>query len=314
MSARNARTPSGRGESRQIPEPGSLNVDHVAHFVPHIDAASAALERLGFTLTPFSAQSHRLEPGGPLLPAGTGNRCVMLRQGYLEFLTPTGDTQVANQLRAAIKRCVGIHLIAFGTAASDVDHGRLAKAGFEPLAPIALQRQIATQSGEDTARFTVVRVPPGVMAEGRIQFCQHHTPQLLWQPRWLDHPNRAGALAGVLLCAEDPQRTAQRYARFTGLLPQVSGGLWRIDTARGYLLFIAPEQCARYFGVAPPVLPWIAGYILASDNLPATRSCLASAGFNASELGNNRFFVVSPPEIGGLIGFEPPHCAHLTLN
>ena len=54
----------------QIPPQGKLNIDHVAHFVPHIDAAGTALERAGFTLTPFSAQSHRLEPGGPLVPAG----------------------------------------------------------------------------------------------------------------------------------------------------------------------------------------------------------------------------------------------------
>ena len=56
--------------------------------MPHVEGASAALEQLGFTLTPFSPQSHRLEPGGPLVPAGTANRCVMLERGYLEFVTP----------------------------------------------------------------------------------------------------------------------------------------------------------------------------------------------------------------------------------
>lgn len=116
----------------QVPSPGTLNVDHVAHFVPHVDSASAALEKLGFMLTPFSAQSHRPEPGGPLVPAGTGNRCVMLERGYLEFLTPTGDTPVANQLRTAIKRYPGVHLIAFGTAAPEADHARLGSAGFTP--------------------------------------------------------------------------------------------------------------------------------------------------------------------------------------
>ena len=162
-------------------------LDHVAHFVPHIDAASSALETLGFTLTPFSAHSHRSEPGGPLVPAGAGNRCVMLERGYLEIVTPTGDTAHAGQLRAAIKRYAGAHLIAFGTAAPEADHARIRKSGFDPLPPVALQRQIGTESGEGTVRFTVVRVPPGTMPEGRIQFCQQHTPELLWQPRgWVD--------------------------------------------------------------------------------------------------------------------------------
>src|SRR5262245_5533969 len=130
--------------SSQIPLPGQLTLDHIAYFVPHIDAASDALERLGFLPTPFSAQSHRLEPGGPLVPAGTGNRCVMLESGYLEFLTPTGDTSVAAQLRTAIKRYVGVHSIIFGTSAPEADYARLEKAGFGPLPPIALQREVAT--------------------------------------------------------------------------------------------------------------------------------------------------------------------------
>src|ERR1700687_4055257 len=117
----------GSAACPQVPPAGSLNVDHVSHFVPDMDAASTALERLGFTLTPFSSQSHRLERDGPLVPAGTGNRCVMLKQGYLEFLTPTAETPIADQLREAMRRYVGIHLVAFGTAAADSDHARLVK-------------------------------------------------------------------------------------------------------------------------------------------------------------------------------------------
>ena len=181
----------------QVPAPGELTLDHVAYFVPHIDAASDALERLGFCLTPFSAQSHRLEPGGPVVPAGTGNRCVMLERGYLEFLTPIGDTSVATQLRIGIKRYVGVHSIIFGTSAPDDDYARLEKAGFAPLPPIALQREIATARDMQIARFTVVRTSPGTMAEGRIQFCQHHTPQWVWQERWVAHPNLAVALKGA---------------------------------------------------------------------------------------------------------------------
>lgn len=294
-----------RDPQAQSPAPGSLNIDHIAHFVPHIDAAGAALERLGFTVTPFSAQSHRLEPGGPLTPAGTGNRCVMFRQGYLEFLTPTGDTLVANQLRNAIKRYIGVHLVAFGTASPDLDHARLAKAGFEPLIPVALQREIGTATGSGTARFTVVRVPPGTMAEGRIQFCQHHTPELVWQPSWLEHPNGVSALTAVLLCVADPQEAAQRYARFTGLLAHRADGQWRIDTARGRLVFLDAASSERTLGMAPPALPWIAGYTLAAS-MDAARAYCGRAGLRLRDLDPDRFSVALPPELGGVIVFEAP--------
>ena len=298
----------------QVPASGSLNLDHVAHFVPHIDSASSALESLGFTLTPFSAQSHRLEPGGPLTPAGTGNRCAMLQQGFLEFLTPTGDTPIANQLRTAIKRYTGVHLIAFGTAAAEADHARAAKGGFEPLLPVALQRQIGTATGEGTARFTVVRVPPGTMAEGRIQFCQHHTPELLWQDRWLDHPNRATALNCVILRVADAQEAAQRYARYTGLLAQLSGSVWRIATARGELLFLDRDTLHRRLNVVPPSLPWIAGYVLESEDIEATGDYLRQARAQVHVLGNRRLMVTLPAPVGGVIVFEPKNAGRLNFD
>src|SRR5687768_16590928 len=237
----------------------------------------------------------------------------MLQRGYLEFLTPTGDTPVAGQLRAAIRRYVGVHLIAFGTAAPDADHARLARTGFAPLEPVDLQREIDTERGPDTARFTVVRVPPGTMPEGRIQFCQHHTPGLVWQPRWTAHANRAAALAGVILRVADAQDAAKRYARYTGLPAQLSGGVWRLDTARGYLIFSDRDTLHRRLGVMPPVLPWIAGHILKSDDIGATEHCLRQAGTPVHDLGQQRL-CVELPAAGGIIVFERKNSGILAFD
>ena len=298
----------------QAPKPGKLTLDHVAHFVPHMDIAAPALEKLGFTLTPFSAQSHRLEPGGPLLPAGTGNRCIMLKRGYLECLAPTGDTPVANQLRTAMQRYVGVHSIIFGTGAADADHARLAREGFSPLEPIALQRQLMTQDGEHTARFTVVRVAPGTMPEGRIQYCQHHTPEFVWQPQWVQHANRATALTAVILCMDDPAEAAARYGRFTGLKAIGEGDRWHIDTARGRVLFKSPAVIRRVFNVEPATLPWIMGYALASNNMEVTRKLIAATGFAHGALDAERFYVVPPGGVGGIIVFEPTKSAGLEFG
>jgi hypothetical protein len=276
-----------------------LDIDHIAHFLPDIDRAGTALEQLGFTLTPFSAQSHRLQPDTPLVPAGTGNRCVMMKHGYLEFLTPTHDTPNAQQLHAAIRRYTGVHLIAFGTQAPDADYQRLSAAGFAPLAPVALQRQVGTETGEATARFTVVRVAPATMAEGRIQFCQHHTRDAVWQPRWLSHANHAVGLAGVLLCVADPAEAAQRYARYTGLPVHASGAAWRLDSAHGYLLFASPALLQQSLGVSAPALPWIAGCVIDSDDMSA-----AQALVNGRRLGD-RLLVKPDASVGGIMIFQP---------
>ena len=309
-------TPSSaaRIAAAQAPRPGKLSLDHAAHFVPDIAQAAPALESLGFTLTPFSAQSHRLEPGGPLVPAGTGNRCVMFKRGYVECLTPTGESQVANQLRNAIKRYTGIHLIAFGTSTPEADHARLVHERFAPLDPVALQRPIGTPAGEDTARFTVVRVPPDTMAEGRIQYCQHHTPELVWQPQWLKHANRAIALTAVILCMEDPAEAAARYSRFTGLKAIGEGDRWHLDTSRGRLLFRSPAVIRRVFNVEPATLPWIVGYALASHNMEVTRKHIAATGFAHGSLDAERFYVVPPASVGGIIVFEPEKSAGLEFG
>jgi hypothetical protein len=289
---------------QQRPATGTLCLDHIAHFVPDIDRASATLERLGFTLTPFSLQQHRTTPGGPLEPAGSGNRCAMLQRGYLEFLTPTADTPVAQRMRAAIGRYVGQHLICFGTSESERLHRHLADAGFQPMPPVALQRQIGTPTGEGTARFTVLRVPPEVMPEGRVQFVEHHTPELLWQPRWLDHPNGANALLASFVCVADTQEAIDRFARFAAASPRRTGTATILDTSgHGAVAIMDADAIKATFDVAPPCLPWIAGTVLRVADLGRTADHLAKASLPAARLGRAALYVRAPDDLGGLFVF-----------
>ena len=267
----------------QRPEPGQLVLDHIAHWVPDPGAAAAALSELGFCVTPFSAQS----VGDPPIPAGTGNHCVMLEGGYLEFLAPLADTPNAAALRAGIARYTGVHLIAFGTADPTGDHARLQAAGFAPLDPVALRRPIETPAGFREARFTVVRTKPGVMAEGRVQFVEQHTPEFLWQKRWLPHANGAVRLKRVEICVADPAAALLRYAAYTGLAPTRIDEAPGLATARGALVFRDPAATEKRLGAVPPCLPWIAGYALA-----------ASPGRSPQR-------VVLPPSLGGVLLFEP---------
>ncbi|MGH3851799.1 MAG: VOC family protein, partial [Pseudonocardiaceae bacterium] len=111
---------------RQRPPPGGLCLDHLAHFVPDLDAAAGVWEKLGFKVTPVSQH----EVAGK--PAGTSNRCVMLEEGYLELLAPTMDTPNAQRVRERMKRFIGVHLACFGTPDAAAEQRRLAEHGFEP--------------------------------------------------------------------------------------------------------------------------------------------------------------------------------------
>ncbi|HEX2333799.1 MAG TPA: VOC family protein, partial [Burkholderiales bacterium] len=78
----------------QRPPAGELCLDHLAHFVPDLDAAAAVWEKLGLKVTPVSV--HQVSGK----PAGTSNRCVMFEEGYIELLAPTLDTSHAGRVRA----------------------------------------------------------------------------------------------------------------------------------------------------------------------------------------------------------------------
>jgi hypothetical protein len=123
----------------QLPGRGKIFLDHVAHFVPALDAAAEALEACGFRLTPRAVQQNRVD--GRFVPAGTANRCAMLRQGYVEILAAVGETPLARQLTERLEHHVGLHLAAFSSADAAAEHRRLAAAGFatEPLVDIIVR-------------------------------------------------------------------------------------------------------------------------------------------------------------------------------
>ena len=122
--------------ARQRPSPGTVFLDHISHFVADLPAAGKALEALGFCVTPRSDQ--HTQDG----PAGTANICVMLEDGYLEFLSPTAETPNAARLRSSMARHAGVHLACFGTPSAEDEHARLGWHGFDPQPIVALERPV----------------------------------------------------------------------------------------------------------------------------------------------------------------------------
>jgi hypothetical protein len=286
----------------QIPAPGALNLDHLTYFVPDHDAADKALVRLGFNPTPFSSHVHRDSPGGAARPAGGGNHCVMLRRGYLGFLTPSGDTPLAKSLRDSIKRYVGAHSMLIGAADAETEYERLKAAGFNPHPIAAMERAVGTPDGERPMR--TARLAVDSSSHGGLQIVQQKTPELLWQQRWLDHRNRAFGLAAALYCVADPAGTAVNYSKLMGIA--VSGGkVPRIVTSRGEIVFLAPDTVRRVLKVDPPADPWIAGPVLECSDTIAPRSLFEMNDIETNDLGHGRFSAALPPALGGIVVFGP---------
>ena len=242
-------------------------LDHVGLIARDLAAISKRYERLGFRLTPQSQHAAPHVPGGPPKPIGSANRCAMLRQGYIELLAIVDKNLPDNQLGIFLQRYEGIHIIAFAVDDADANVARLRASGLTQVAISPLQRMAATPAGEKLAAFARIPLPPNEAPEGRIQLIQHLTPDVLWQPHLLDHPNRAVALVDTIICVTDPDDSARRFARLTGAAPTPRAGGWTLPFAASAITLVAPAHLTDILPQADaPVVPFIAGYVVATDD------------------------------------------------
>jgi hypothetical protein len=282
----------------QLPSPGQVFLDHTAFFVPAMEEAADTLERCGFCLTPFTVQTNR--EGGETVPSGTGNRCAMLRNGYLEVLTATHDTPLSAQLKERIADHPGLHLLAFTSAEAAAEHRRLTDAGFPTLPLVDMRRPV----GDDFARFRIARIAHGTMPEGRAQFLTHHTEKLVWLPDMLDHPNGAEALSALWIAADDPAEPAARYARFTGRPAIPNGPMTTIDLDRGRLVIMTPAFLQQTYGIAPAGKPpCLVAAAIRVKSLADAKKCLDPGGL-VSRFAHRSLVVDLPAGLGDALVFH----------
>ena len=263
----------------RLPVGDEIFLDHVAHFVADADATVRALAQAGFAPTPVSADVNPNPSGGPPQPTGTGNVTAMLDRGYIECLFTTADTPLAKQLKVAMARYRGLHLVAFAVADATATHARLAEIGFR-LQPLAdMQRPVETADGQAVAAFSIVRLAPGAMPEGRIQALTHRTEHTMWQQRWLSHPNSAVALLDAVIVEPNVGDAAARFQRFLGRRAEFDRYGQSVTLDRGRVQLISSTMLNQLLpGLEIPAFPFICTYGVAVRSLGAVASCLRAGG------------------------------------
>jgi hypothetical protein len=239
-------------------------LDHVGVVGQDLAALAAQYERLGFVLTPRA-----LAGGGRI-----ANRCAMLRQGYVELmaLAPGGSSAT---LERFLGRHAGAHIIALAVDDLTAGLARLHLAGIDCPGVEQFERAIdASDPAGPRARFAHLAVPE--QPEARINLIRHVTPELLWQERFLNHPNRAVALEEVVLVVAAPAESAARFSRFAGrkVVPDPEGG-YALMLPRGRIRMVP----AAVVATALPPVPSIVGITLRTDDAgAAVMQLLATAG------------------------------------
>lgn len=192
----------------------AVSLDHVGVVGRDLDALTATFETLGFHLTPFARHA-----GGR-----TGNRCVMLRHGYIELMAvlPGGASAT---LERFLGRHAGAHILAFGMTDEAAALARLRRVLADVAEPVATER-LVDEADPDGPRARVVVLAPPDRPEARYLLVRHLAPEVLWQDRFLHHPNGAEALTEVIVLSLHPAETAAALSLLAGrpVLPDPLGG------------------------------------------------------------------------------------------
>jgi len=211
-------------------------LDHVVIDVrDHIDEAMRCFTSLGFVLTPRG--HHTL---------GSVNHLAMFATDYLELLG-FGEGGIT---RTEIARFpAGLNGLVLKTADADSVH-RHAEAAALPVLPVqAFSRSVELGGATRDARFRTTRLDPDKVAMGRVYFCEHQTPDLVWRPEWQAHPNGALAIARVVVATDDPGRTATLFRDlFGGDAVTERDGRQVMTTGTAQVELAPPNMVAAEFG------------------------------------------------------------------
>lgn len=281
-------------------------VDHVGLGVRTLEAGRQVLAQLGFRLTPLSLHVGPGPDGRPVA-WGSGNHCAMFHDGYFELI---GQVEAGGSGRIAdmVAHYEGLHIIALRCANADAAQRELAARGAPVEAVMALERDAPYGPQFDElrrARFRLVGFNRDAVREARIQLTEHLTPEVLWQPHLLAHPNGVQSIDEVFFQCADPAAVAARFARYFAASVDADGAGRRIVFARGAWRFQTPQDCAALFGDASSLpVPAPVGVAFSVRSLAGTQGVLDAAGIEYRTFAGGGIIVPARVSCGAALVFR----------
>ena len=244
-------------------------LDHViVNLRDRLDAGAERWRRLGFTLTPKGF--HTL---------GSSNHLAVFGDDYVELL----GVEPGNTRTDVLDWPEGLNGLAFRSGDADATFAALGRAGVAAEPPLPFSRPVAFQGGSGDASFRVVRIPRQAVESGRVFFCHHLTPKLVWRDEWRGHANGTRGIAGALVCAEQESALPALFSRMFGdgsVQHEPDGAvLW---AGRTRIEIRTPAALSARFGDALPGAAgrteWMAALSLRTASLDQAAAALHAGG------------------------------------
>lgn len=213
-------------------------LDHVViNVLFDMDRAAALMPQLGFALTPRGHHS-----------LGSINHLAMFKSHYLELVGLPSGTGVLR--KDVLESPRGLNGLVFRAHDIDACLGAMRGSGLAMCEPQSFSRPVTIDGVEQIARFRTVRTAPELFEAGRIYYCQHYTPELVWHRPWMSHPNDCQGLSEMVVVSAALESDVPLYAKAAQAdAQQLAAETWAIETADSFrVTLMSPERYRERYG------------------------------------------------------------------
>ncbi|MEU7898248.1 VOC family protein [Nonomuraea sp. NPDC049152] len=278
-------------------------IDHTGILSRDLDKLEERYEALGFTLSPRSRHLLSERPGEPPVLGGTANRCALFGETYIELLGIVDESAPDPWRTKEVPD--GFRIFYVGTDDADAQVFRLSEAGVPILGVRSLEREVDTVEGPRTMRARALHIDPRFTPQGYVGIAQQLTPEYLHQPRYLEHPNGAQAIGGVLMVAADAEveTHVERYARILDTAPRREGNRHVLDLRAGRLEIISASAAEETIpGDASSAPSYLAAMSIVVRDVRAARTLVEGNGI-ATRAAGDGFYVSAGDAFGAGLFF-----------
>ena len=223
--------------------PSEDRLDHAVINVKYeMDKATTLFENLGFSLTPRGYHSH-----------GSINHLMIFGDDYLELIGIPEKKEI--ERRDLIDAPIGINGIVFKAYDIEDIHSRLEAADFHGDPPKAFSRPVEIDGENKEAQFRTTTVRPEIFPGGRVYYCQHNTPELVWRQEWQTHANGVTSILELVVVTDNSDQEASHFATLLNAKVKIDGaGSSYVPFNGSQITILNPEQYSiRYGDLALPM-------------------------------------------------------------
>ena len=280
-------------------------IDHVGLVGRDVHAMRVAFGRLGFITTAPKLLMRWDSKTGERESLKQECAHAILEQSYIELSAVLTDDP-SHYLAPFIRRYQGLHILALRSGDIDADYLRCARAGLEPTPVTIATRDVEYGTRQGAAQFRWFTLPPERSPGALVCYVHNHTPEIVFQPEVMAHPNSAIGVHGVTIVASKLTSVADHYRVLFEQEPAAHDEELRFESGRQCVRIMTRHAfVARYPGAGVPAMPCLRAFDVIVRDIGAARAYLNATRVRHQEREDGSLWVGPRSACGAALRMIP---------